>query len=105
MKKAKITFLPIDRTGALHLDFQRGPFGDAVEAKKGDGVGFFSQSGDLQGVTFDDVDEEQDRQVLEFDRHRVEVSVNKGKISYSLIPLDAPKKTSRTSKKRAKDAA
>ncbi len=88
MKKAKITFIPIDGTGVLHLDFQQGPFGDATEARKGDGIGFFSRSGDLQGVTFDDMDEEKDQQVLEFERYRIEVSVNKGKISYAVIPLD-----------------
>ena len=106
MKKVKITFLPIDGTGALHLDFQPGPFGDAVEAKKGDGIAFFSQNGELQGVTFDDVNEERDRQLLEFDRYRVEVSVTKGKISHSVTRLDEPKKTApRSSKKRVEDAA
>lgn len=105
MKKAKVTFIPIDGTGALHLDFQPGPFGDATEARKGDGVGFFSQNGELQGITFDDVDKERDHQVLEFDRYRVEVSVNKGKVSHSVVPLDAPRKASRSSKKREEDAA
>ena len=106
MKKVKITFLPIDGTGALHLDFQPGPFGDAIEAKNGDGIGFFSQNGELQGVTFDDVKKERDHQVLEFDRYRVEVSVTKGKLSHSIARLDVPKKrTPRSSKKRAEDAA
>jgi hypothetical protein len=103
MKKAKITFIPIDGTGVLHLDFQQGPFGNATEARKGDGIGFFSGSGELQGVTFDDMDEEKDLQVLEFECYRVEASTNKGKISYSVTPLDG--KSSRSPKKRAKDAA
>lgn len=103
MKKAKITYIPIDGTGVLHLDFQQGPFADATEARKGDGIGFFSASGELQGVTFDDVDQEKDQQVLEFERYRIEASVNKGKISYAVIPLDG--KTSRSQKRRAKDAA
>lgn len=105
MKKGKVTFLPIDGTGALHVDFQPGPFGDATEAKRGDGVGFFSASGELMGVTFDDVDEARDHQVLEFDRCFVEISVNKGKVSHSVVPMDAPRKASRSSKKRAVDAA
>lgn len=105
MKKVKVTFIAIDGTGALHLDFQPGPFGDAIEASKGDGVGFFSQNGDLQGVTFDDVDEKNDRQALEFDQYRIEVSVDKGKISHSVTLLNSPKKNSRVSKKRTEDAA
>jgi len=105
MKKAKVTFIPIAGTGVLHLDFQPGPFGDATEAKKGDGVGFFSQNNELQGVTFDDVNKERDHQVLEFDCYRVEVSVNAGKVSHSVVSLDTPRKMSRLSKKRAEDAA
>lgn len=104
MRKTKVTFLPIDSTGALHIDFQPGPFGDAVEARKGDGIGFFSQNGELQGVTFDDVNEKQDHQMLEFDRHRVEVSVMKGKISHSVVPLEKPRRPG-PQKKGAEDAA
>lgn len=102
MKKGKITFLPIDGTGALHIDFQPGPFGDAVEAKKGDGIGFFSSNGEIQGVTFDDVNEKNDHQLLEFDRYRVEVSVVDGRASHSITPLNVPKKTEgHSSKNRA----
>jgi hypothetical protein len=105
MKKTKITFIPIDGSGAVHLDFQPGPFGDATEAKKGDGVGFFSQNGELQGVTFDDVNEQRDQQVLEFDNYRVEISVTNGKISVSISLPSAPKKSPRSSKKSTEDAA
>ncbi len=101
MKKAKVTFIPISGTGVLHLDFQPGPFGDAIEARKGDGVGFFSRNHELQGVTFDDVNEERDHQILEFDRCRVELSVTKGKISHSVVLLNVSGKSSRGSKKRA----
>lgn len=90
MQKAKVNFISIGGSGALHLDFQPGPFGDATEAKKGDGVGFFAQNGDLQGVTFDDVDAKQDHQTLEFDRYRIEISVNKGKVSHSAVLLAPP---------------
>ena len=54
---------------------------------------------------FDDVNEKQDHQVLEFDRYRVEASVNKGKVSYTLIPLAEAKKIARSSKKINKRAA
>jgi len=69
------------------------------------GLAFFSQSGELQGVTFDDVDEKRDHQVLEFDRYRVEVSLDNGKTSHSVTFLDSQKKRSRSSKKRTEDAA
>jgi hypothetical protein len=105
MKKTKVTFIAFDGTGALHLDFQLGPFGDATEANKGDGVGFFSASGELQGVTFDDVNEKKDHQVLEFDRYRIEASVENGKISHLITFLNTPKKHSRPPKKRTEDAA
>jgi len=105
MKKAKVSFRVIGDSGPLSISWFQGPKGDAVEAKNEIGVGFFSASGELLSVEFDDVDEKHDRQVLEFDRYKVEVSVNKGKVSYSLTPLEMTKKTTRTSKKKAKDAA
>lgn len=91
MKKAKVTFLPIEGAGILHLDFYPGPFGDAVESKNGDGVGFFSATGELLGVSFDEVSEKKDRQELIFDRYRIEATVQKGKVTYSVEVLE-PKK-------------
>ena len=107
MKKPKIFFNPIGGSSILSITWFPGPLGDAVEANNGIGVGFFAHNGDLLSVLFDDVDEKNDHQELEFDRYRVVVDVNKGKISYSLIPLNARKKASRSSKKRAaeEDAA
>jgi hypothetical protein len=105
MKKPKIFFNPIAGSSILSITWYPGPLGPAVEANNGIGVGFFAHNGDLLSVMFDDVNEKQDHQVLEFDRYRVEVSVNKGKISHSLTPLTEPKKVARSAKKRTKRAA
>ena len=99
MKKGKISFRVIGDSGPLSISWFQGPKGDAVEAKNEIGVGFFSVDGELLAVEFDDVEEKKDHQVLEFDRYLVEVSVNNGKISYSV------QKPERSSKKKAKDAA
>ncbi len=89
MKKPKIFFQPIAGSSVLSITWFPGPLGDAVEAKKGEGVGFFAHNGDLLSVQFDDVQEETDHQVLEFDRYRVEVKVKKGKVTHSLVRLEA----------------
>jgi hypothetical protein len=105
MKKPKIFFNPISGSSILSITWFPGPLGDAVEAKNGIGIGFFAHNGDLLSVQFDDVNEKHDHQVLEFDRYRVEVEVNKGKISYALSTLDSQKKAKRFPKKRDEDAA
>jgi hypothetical protein len=84
MKKAKLSFRVIGESGPLTISWFDGPKGDAVEAKNGIGVGFFSSDGTLLCVEFDDVNEKHDSQTLEFDRYRVQASVNKGKVSYSV---------------------
>ena len=86
-------------TGPLTISWFKGPKGSAVEAKNGIGVGFFSDDGTLLCVEFDDVEETKDHQELVFDRYRVSVDVNHGKITHALAPLAAPKKGSRSSKK------
>ena len=93
MKKPKIFFHPIAGSSILSITWFPGPLGDAVEANNGIGVGFFAHNGDLLSAQFDDVDEKKDHQILEFDHYRVEVSVNKGKISHSLIEIQSSKKT------------
>ena len=105
MKKPKIFFNPIGGSSILSITWFSGPLGPAVESNNGIGVGFFAHNGDLLSVMFDDVNEKQDHQVLEFDRYRVEVTVNKGKISYVLteLPKRSIKKASR--RKVAEDAA
>ena len=100
-----MSFRVIGDSGPLTISWFDGPKGDAVEAKNGIGVGFFSNDGTLLCVEFDDVEEKKDHQELEFDRYRVTVDVNKGKISYSLASLNASKKVSRSPKKRAEEDA
>jgi hypothetical protein len=104
-KKTNIFFSPRDGSAPLAISWYSGPKGDAVEANNEIGIGFFGSHGELLMVEFDDVNEKKDHQVLEFDRYRVEVTVNKGKISHTLMPLAAPKKGSRSSKKNNKDVA
>ena len=90
MKKGKVFFHPIDGCGSLTISWSSMPKGDAIEANKGSGVGFFSERGDLLAVIFDEVKESQDSQVLEFDRDLVEVTVKHGKVTYE-ASLKEPK--------------
>jgi hypothetical protein len=99
MRKGKVFFHPIEGSGSLTISWTSGPKGDAVEAKKGSGVGFFSDSGDLLSVIFDEVQASQDRQSLEFDRYRVEILVKNGKITQSITDSNSKPPTR---KKRAK---
>lgn len=69
-------------TGSLSISWTSAPKGDAVEATKGSGVGFFSDKGSLLAVIFDEVKECQDKQILEFDQISVEVLVKAGKVDY-----------------------
>ena len=105
MKKPKIFFNPISGSSILSITWFPGPLGPAVEANNGIGVGFFAHNGDLLSVMFDDVNEKQDHQVLEFDRYRIEVSIKNGKIAHSLIPVHETKKIARTSKKKTRKVA
>lgn len=98
MKKGKVFFHPIDGSGALTISWSSDPKGDAIEAKKGSGVGFFSKK-DLLCVIFDEVQADNDRQVLEFDRDQIEVIVKNGKIEYTLTQR---KKTIRLQKRSSK---
>lgn len=84
MKKGKVFFHPIDGTGALTISWSTRPKGDAVEAKKGSGVGFFSEKGDLLCVIFDEVHSDNDRQILEFDRIHIELTVKRDQITYNV---------------------
>jgi hypothetical protein len=99
MKKGKVFFHPIDGTASLTISWSSGPKGDAVEAKKGAGVGFFSDKGDLLCVIFDEVQFAQDHQILEFNRGRVEITVKNGRVVYT---VSTNKITRQRRKKRAK---
>jgi hypothetical protein len=82
MIKGKVFFHPIDGSGALTISWSSRPKGDAIEAKKGSGVGFFSKEEDLLCVIFDEVQSDNDHQVLEFDCHRIEVTTKNSQVSY-----------------------
>jgi hypothetical protein len=104
-KKPEVYFNPIDGSAPLSIYWYDGPKGDAKEAKNERGVGFFSPSGDLLGVIFDDVSDKKDRQHLTFDRCMVEVEVNKGAISHSVKQLEPPTRATRSPKKRDENVA
>ena len=84
MKKEKVFFQPIDGSGPLTISWSSGPKGDAIEAKKGSGVGFFSEKKDLLCVIFDEVSSDKDHQILEFDNYRVEIIIKNGRVVHTL---------------------
>lgn len=102
MIKGKVFFHPIDGFASLTISWSSRPKGDAIEAKKGDGVGFFSKKGELLCVIFDEVQEAFDHQILEFKHHTVDVSVKKGKITYILKRGKTPRKSKLQKKRSAK---
>jgi hypothetical protein len=84
MKEGKIFFHPIDGSGPLTISWSTEPKGDALEAQRGSGVGFFSDSGDLLCVIFDEVQSDNDKQTLEFAHISVEINIKNGKVDYSV---------------------
>jgi hypothetical protein len=88
MKVTKISFRVFDESGPLSVYFYPGPYGDALEAQIGDGVGWFSSSThELLGVEFDDVLEKADHQILKFKSGwAVEVKVKKGQVTFKSHP-------------------
>ncbi len=107
MTRPKVSFRVIGDSGPLSLSWYPGPWGDAVEAKRGRGVGFFSPNGELLGVEFDDVQEKSDRQALVFDHCTVLISVAHGKVSYSLGegPVGRKRKSAGDRRGKAEDVA
>ena len=89
MKKGKVFFHPIEGSGALTISWSPRPKGDAIEAKKGSGVGFFSERGDLLCVIFDEVQSDNDHQILEFDRDYIEVIIKNGRVAYTATQREA----------------
>jgi len=84
MKRPTISFRYFEDSGPLSIYWHTGPYGDAVEAVRGRGVGWFTPNGELLGVEFDDVALRNDRQLLKFKNGaEVEVVVKKGKVSVS----------------------
>ncbi len=84
-KKPDISFRTFGGSGPLSIYWFPGPYGDAIEALKGDGVAWLSPSGDLLGVEFDDVDENSDHQIITTPGgYSVEVSVKNKKVDVDL---------------------
>jgi len=85
MKKPEISFRHFGGSGPLSVYWYPGPYGVAVEASKGRGVGWFSPSGELLGVEFDDVEVTADNQIIEFKvGYSVSIKTKKGKVSVGL---------------------
>lgn len=105
-KKGKVFFHPIDGTGALTISWSSQSKGDAVEATKGSGVGFFSERKILLSVIFDEVQSDADHQILEFPHHVVEVIVAHGRVTHTMTCKNASPKSKKSkriiSKKRKK---
>ena len=98
MKQGEVFFHTMEGSGQLSISWSSASKGAAIEAKKGDGVGFFSTNGDLLSVIFDDVSAVEDHQILEFKTCKIEISVKNGVIKHKVTPLIRPKVT-RTVKK------
>ena len=98
MKRGEVFFHPMEGSGQLSISWSSAMQGAAIEAKKGNGVGFFSTDGDLLSVLFDDVSVPEDDQVLEFKKHKIEISVRNGIIKHKLTQLIRPK-ANKTAKK------
>ncbi len=87
MKQGAVFFHPMEGSGQLSISWSSAPKRAAVEAKKGDGVGFFSTNGDLLSVIFDDVSAAEDHQVLEFKKYKIEISVRNGVVKHKVTQL------------------
>jgi hypothetical protein len=88
----------MEGSGQLGISWSPAPKGAAIEAKKGNGVGFFSSNGNLLSVIFDDVSATEDDQVLEFKKYKIEISVRRGVVKHKVILL-AHRKVTRKDKK------
>jgi hypothetical protein len=85
MKKQMISFRHFGGSGPLSVYWHPGPYGDAVEAARGSGVGWFTPTGEVLGVEFDDVAYERDEQRLEFvNGLAVRLHVRRGKARVQL---------------------
>ena len=85
MKTQEIFFRPIGKSGPLSVYWYPGPYGDAVECKKGNGVAWLSPSGELLGVEFDDVNKESDHQILILqDGSKIEVFTKNNRVKVNV---------------------
>ena len=99
MKRGEVFFHPMEGSGQLSISWSAAPKGAAVEAKKGNGVGFFSTNGELLSVLFDDVSASEDHQILEFKNYKIEIFVKIGNVKHKLTRL-VRTKAARTLKKQ-----
>ncbi len=84
MKKPKISFRAYGGSGPLSIHWYDA-FGDAEEAIRGNGVCWYSPSGEILAVEFDDVDFSSDDQSLELrDGTVVHIKVKGGKVQTDL---------------------
>jgi hypothetical protein len=100
MKQGKVFFHPIEGAGQLSISWSAEPKGNAIEAKKGAGVGFFSRTGELLSVIFDEVQASEDCQSLDFTTYQVEVAVKRGKVSYKVHQKNRTTKPKRSASPR-----
>jgi hypothetical protein len=85
MKKPTISFRHFSGSGPLSVYWHPGPYGDAVEATRGSGVGWFTPTHEVLGAEFDDVVYQQDEQSLEFANGVViRLRVRRGKVRVQL---------------------
>ncbi len=85
-KKPRVVFNPIEGSAPLSLYWSEGPYGDAKEAREGNGVYWVSSDGVLLGVQFDDVLMKKDKQKLTLTKGReVHIAVANGKVSIEVF--------------------
>ncbi len=97
----KYSYKPLDGSGSLTISWSSEPKGDAVEARKGSGVGFFSDKKTLLCVIFDEVKVNHDHQVLEFPLHCIEITIKHGQVEYTVTHRKAtPHLRKRNSRRR-----
>ncbi len=102
MKKPKVSFRHFGGSGPLSIQWYDAPFGDAEEATHGDGVCWYSPSGEILALEFDDVDYAADDQSLELrDGSVVQIKVKTGKVHIEVHPNNS-KDSSPRSLKRAR---
>lgn len=87
-KKPDIFFEKRGGFGPLAIYWEEGPYGEAVEAIEGNGIGFFDPIGNLLAVQFDMIQSNSDHQSLRFDLETiVKIKVKKGKVVYLKKPI------------------
>ena len=89
MIKAKVFYRPVEGSSSLSIYWFDGAKGDAIEAKSGDGVGFFSPSQEMLDVIFDDVAINDEQELFFLSGAKVRAKVISGEVE--IVELVAPK--------------